>query len=455
MAYLAHFDYSPDLPVETAEEFSRKVNHAANGIRIPRTHPYAVRSDLPATGEVPSFTSPHRIYALSDLFAATPPSDLPPYPSSAELTLVRSNNSYRPASATLVQTTTEALTYHPLLTDALHALLLCHCLLQTSAKELLRHAYMVARLARLADGYPVFQASRSPARADWIEVLRRGENWIQLAGAWEDLCAPAPLPLFQAGQNVSLPPQRFPGLGQQYPKRLLAPAGMPEGGNSERESLAPPTTGGTNGESPGVDAKAQRRELIRQQAILEALEDDRVTDEASFRAAIRARQRRAELDYRIDNAINTLDSKPQELGDETPTADAKPTAGKTKTGGDAVTGHCNALVRAQGDGAVGDKRNGNGSAKTATAAVNTGARRWAVDDGREYPILTERAAAVARWVCEAPANAGSGNSGGKRKKRPAKKPALAAAAGPQPALAGGEAGEGDPDGGALSGDATA
>jgi hypothetical protein len=88
----------------------------------------------------------------------------------------------------------ESLTYHPLLTDALHSLLLTHCLLSTPLKELLRHAHTAARLCRIADGYPVFLAARSPARADWIEVLRRCPNAITgLEASWESLCAPAPL----------------------------------------------------------------------------------------------------------------------------------------------------------------------------------------------------------------------------------------------------------------------
>jgi hypothetical protein len=190
-------------------------------------------------------------------------------------------------------------------------------------------------------------------------------------------------------------------------------------------------------------------ELIRQRAILEALEDDRVTDEASFRAAIRARQRRAELDYRIDNAINALDVKLQALGGAAPAVGAGLPGGQTKDGGDGVTGGCNALVRAP---SASDKRDDNGCAKT--AAANASARRWAMDDGREYPILTERATAVARWVCEAPATAGSGG-GGKRKKRPAKKPASTATGGAQTPLPAEEAGDGDPDGEALSGDVTA
>lgn len=235
---------------------------------------------------------------------------------------------------------TESVSYHPLLTDALHSLLLCHALIQTSAKELQRHAYMVARLARLADGYPIFQASRSPARADWIEVLRRAENWVELISSWESLCAPAPLPT------------------------QILPNGALSAATANANALAI-----TGGASP-AETDEQRKERQQHQAILEALEDERVNDEASFKAAILARQRRAEAEH----ASN---------------ANGKP----------------------------------NGSGGPLVSPSIGSQKRWAVDDGREYPILTERAEAVARWVREAPA--GSGAGGGRRKKRSAanKRPA--------------------------------
>jgi hypothetical protein len=84
---------------------------------------------------------------------------------------------------------------------------------------------------------------------------------------------------------------------------------------------------------------------------MEALEDDRVHDEASFHAAVAARQRR-------------------QMEDE-------------------------GLV------------NGKGAAT-----------RWAQDDGKEYPISTERAAAIVRWVREAPL--GGEGGGAKKKKKSAK-----------------------------------
>ena len=331
VAYLAHFDYTPGLPTEITEEFVRKVNLAAHGMKAPKPHSTSRNMDLESnaslsngqlsdalvphnghsnrnrpyssnsrSAEVPSLPSPI-VHQMSALFSATPPADLPPYPETASTLTTKQqvhSTQSEAAKAILAQTDChEALTYHPLLTDALHSLLLCHCLVQTSARELQRHAHMVARLARVCDGYPIFQAARSPSRADWIEVIRRGDNWIQLSSSWESLCAPAPLP----GQSTQ---------------------------NLQKET------------------PAEKRERLKQQAIMEALEDDRVHDEASFHAAVAARQRRQEEEAR------------KAEGREMP-------------------------------------------------------KRWAQEDGKEYPISTDRAQAIVRWIREAPV----GEIGGTKKKK--------------------------------------
>jgi hypothetical protein len=337
VAYLSHFDYTPGLPAEITEEFVRKVNQAANGFKIPRPPNHSRNLDLESnaslsngqlsdalvphngshssrrppsntsrSAEIPSLPPPV-VHKMSALFSATPPADLPPYPeTSTALTTKQQMQAAQSqaAKAILAQTDChEALTYHPLLTDALHSLLLCHCLVQTSARELQRHAHMVARLARVCDGYPIFQAARSPSRADWIEVVRRADNWIQLQQSWESLCAPAPLP------------------GQ-----------VPQ--NQQKET------------------PVEKRERLKQQAIMEALEDDRVHDEASFHAAVAARQRRQEEEAR------------KAEGREMP-------------------------------------------------------KRWAQEDGKEYPISTDRAQAIVRWIREAPLG---GEPGGTRKKKKSTKP---------------------------------
>ncbi|KXH64106.1 hypothetical protein CSAL01_09429 [Colletotrichum salicis] len=306
MAYLSNFHYTPDQPLKIARDFTEKVNLAAQGYRNPR---------VPDSGSI----LPYKAFALSELFAAVPPADIPPYPSQV---LVRSSGPVQPNNY-------ETITYHPLLTEALHSLLLCHCLVQTSTKELLRHAHMVARLARLADGYPLFQASRSPARADWIEVLRRAENWIQMSASWEHLCAPAPLPVLDG----SLGAQQDTSHSSDNAAALAAAA-------ITRDASTLPDIGET---------EEQRKERVRQQAIMDALDDDRVVDEVTLRAAITARQKRSEEDHEYFMSL---------------------------------------------------KNSSNG--KSETAETSPALRRWSVDDGREYPILTERAAAIAKWILEAP-----------------------------------------------------
>ncbi|PNY26345.1 Uncharacterized protein TCAP_03726 [Tolypocladium capitatum] len=182
MAFISQFEYTPDLPVKLNKEFNERVLLASQGMRNPRC------------SDANSPTEPYTVYALADLFAAVPPSNLPEFPT-------------EDPTASQSSTTCEWVTFHPLLTEALHCLLLCHCLAQTSAKEVRRHAYMVARLVRLCDGYPVFQASRSTARTDWGEVLRKAKSWLDLGLAWESLCYPAPLPMYDpAPQPASAAP---------------------------------------------------------------------------------------------------------------------------------------------------------------------------------------------------------------------------------------------------------
>lgn len=324
LGFLSHFDYTPGLSAEVTEEFFRKVNAAAGGYgKFKNTAPatrfleMSGNSSL-SNGHLSDALVPHKskesrrapnngvsndnsytglpspeIYPVSALFSATPPENLPPYPAISQALVPRRQASQQRSQDQFTNHIMdseqhEAVTYHPLFTDALHSLLLCHSLIQTSPKEHLRHVHMVARLARICDGYPIFLAARSPSRADWIEVVRRANNWVGLKQSWESLCAPAPLP----GQV---------GLTQKE------------------------------------ETEEQAKERRRQEAILEALADERVHDEASFQAAVAARERRADEQRR------------EELG-----------------------------------------QGGNSP------------KRWAQEDGKEYPISTERAEAVAKWVREAP-----------------------------------------------------
>lgn len=331
VSFLSHLDYTPGLPIEITEEFLRKVNAAANGYTKPRpTHSNRLldmatqstqngrvsdalirRKDVEQQENEDGYVDPTAypslppptIHHVSALFSSIPPSNLPPYPAESMALVTRkqqqqSLSSTHAGMALLANHDChEAITYHPLLTDALHSVLLCHSLIQTSPKELLRHAHMSARLARVCDGYPIFLAARSPARADWIEVVRRANNWVGLQQSWETLCAPAPLP-----------------------------------GHTDADKKK---------ETP-----EQARERRKHEAIMEALADERVQDEESFRAAVGAREKRAEEDRK--------------------------------------------------------ENEGNGP------------KRWAQEDGKEYPISTERADAIARWIREAPV--GSVEGEGKLKK---------------------------------------
>nr|CEG03999.1 unnamed protein product [Fusarium clavum] len=266
LTYLSHFEYAPNLPNLIAKDFNDRVNLSAQGARNPRP------------SEATYLLEPHTTYNLAELFASVPPSDLPAYPSEEVTSPNRQTQLPDPP------TTCELLTYHPLMTDALHSLLLCHCLIQTSAKEVQRHTYMAARLIRLADGYPIFQASRSPARSDWLEVLRRADDsWLQLSASWDTLCAPAPLPL----HYDTLPPGAANmHTGASRKEAAAAAASLINGGSNAGKSV------------PSAEEQRRLRMRERDQRVRLALSDQRVCDEDTFRAAIEAQEKRAEQEDR-------------------------------------------------------------------------------------------------------------------------------------------------------------
>ena len=351
VAFLSHFDYTPGISAELADEFLRRLGNTANGsvngygndkikpnmnrlieqtngaaspiseALVPHRGPTKTNSDRASWPKLP----PPEIFKVSQLFDAAPPTSLPPYPAPRPSA---SADSAASAAATAFADSHESITYHPLITDALHSLLLCHALIQTPPKEHLRHAHNAARLARVCDGYPIFLAARSPARADWIEVLRRAGNWIGLGTSWENLCRPAPLP----GHGTK------PGATTDVSSKNGAP-----------------------GTAPG-ETEAQKRERQKHEAILEALADERVVDEESFQRAVRARERRNREDEEAEK------KRQMDVDDDGYPASPQPTPPK----------------------------------------------RWAQDDGREYPISTERAEAISRWVRDAPP---VGETSGTKKKR--------------------------------------
>ena len=276
LAFLAHFEYTPGLTASAAralfDEMMDYVKHSGpssasnppdHGSRqgqqtdpIGRSKPEAEvqqiaqrlsshQSRASDPYHYPEI-SPPKVYQVCDVFSQNPPPDILAHASpSSEIVTKQAATQQRREDVLSQQVQTyidryESVTYHPLLTDALHSLLLCHCLLQTPQAELLRHARMVARLTRYSDGYPIFLAARSPSRSDWIQLLQYTGDWIGLGRSWEDMCAP-----------------------------VLVPE---EDGKHESYN------------SPG-----QTRERRRYDAIAEALADERVHDAQSFQAVLNAR----------------------------------------------------------------------------------------------------------------------------------------------------------------------
>jgi hypothetical protein len=420
-AFLSHFDYTPGLPPEIAEEFLRRINDASkmetktkvskNGNRKqtvgsitldPENHddspppldptsgaliPARKRrsSDESIHGGWPGLP-PTEIYPASQLFSEKVPPNIPPYPSTSNALAVRTGptsaqtNSSAAAAAAFADSH-EAVTYHPLLTDALHSLLLCHALLQTSPTELKRHAHNAARLARICDGYPIFLAARSPARADWVEVLRRAHNWIGLQQSWEALCRPAPLP----GHSTQ-------GLGDR-------------GWNLGREPDTPvavATNGDVTPKKVQQESEKQKKERRKHEAILEALADERVVDEESFQRAVRAREKRAIEDEEAEEAAANGLPPPhfqQETSNEVPEEVGSPEIATTP----------------------GTEQTSTGTPKSSSSKKSKGSespKRWAQDDGKDYPISTERAEAISRWVREAPISVEGASKGKKGAKKP-------------------------------------
>jgi hypothetical protein len=98
------------------------------------------------------------------------------------------------------------------------------------------------------------------------------------------------------------------------------------------------------------EMEKQKAERRKQEAIMEALADERVVDEESFQRAVRAREKRAIED---------------EEAEERALMETEEEASEKK-------------------------------------ASSPPPKRWAQDDGKDYPISTDRAEAISRWVREAP-----------------------------------------------------
>ncbi|KAF3927411.1 hypothetical protein ABW21_db0206150 [Orbilia brochopaga] len=332
LKFLSYFDYTPGLTAEEANEQLSQHIAAANRARNQKAIELDPSKDTTAkdtTANGGSYSRPRippargPVYAVATLFTA-PPSTLPPYPIPPSTELTKYTATPPPITPQTpppsIFTVYEQITYHPLLTDALHSLLLCHAIISTPAKEIQRYAFMVARLARICDGYPIFLAARSPARADWIELIRRVGDWMSLGRSWESLCQPAPLPPVFEHEN--------PG--------AAAPAANSTGNSTASQYQIQYHTGD---KTTGGSAVAT----------------------SSSSSVATTRQMSGNGENISSDALTALMS-----------------------GGDDV----------------GNLVGGSGLAAQREYSQVRGAKRWAQEDGKEYPISTERAAVIARFVKE-------------------------------------------------------
>lgn len=323
-------------------------------------------------GWSPSPVPPPSVHEISTVLSASPPPGMPPFPAPSSTPLVLAGSTTA-SPTTAGSPYTEILTYHPFLPETLHAFLLTHCLLQTAPTTLHRLACNVARLARLADGYPFFLAARSPARADWAEILRKTNNWIGLPGSWETLCQP-PTPADETGWRTAA--------RNDADLRSLVPVARKGKGDRAMPSLTV---------QQEDDLRARRREKIRKEAVMEALGDERVVDDATFQRAVEARERRALLDLEMDEkckaggngvsgvAAAALDPAPaQTVKAESP---VDPATRKDEKRSDEK----GTKTAKEKNSSMGKKHNNNGVAKD-----------------EEYLIGTERAEGIARWIMQAP-----------------------------------------------------
>ena len=193
--FLSKLEYSPGLAIKVGgtvpaapsdKGLLQGSNNSSDHIQLEPSIKTSVTAGK--TTNLDSENPSARIYQISNLFSTTPPTDLPPFPSTL-------SNPHEPESSKNSQTNqvmstirSERVTYHPLLSEALHGLLLCHSLLQTDTSTIHKYAYMVARLVSLSDGLPIFLSSRSASRADWTDILFETKDWLKLDHSWDHLC---------------------------------------------------------------------------------------------------------------------------------------------------------------------------------------------------------------------------------------------------------------------------
>lgn len=307
-----------------------------------------------------------KTYDICTLLSSTPPTDIPPFPPPKP---GAASNDHLESDSTITSYNHEMLTYHPLLPETLHSFLLTHCILQTAPTTLHRIANNAARLSRLADGYPFFLSARSPARADWAEILRQTNNWIGLAGTWDSLC------------KMDVPSENGSS-GKSTTGKTINDAGKKAAFVHRRRRQA--------GESP-----EQQRDRIHKEAVMEALGDERVVDDESFQKAVKAREQRALREMEPSSARNGADNG--QVNGNTATSESQSSSPSAQN-----------------------------SAEPFGRGKGTSGPSGSIAKDEEYLIGTERAECIARWIMEAPVNPtpieGVGSKT-KKKRKPAGKKA--------------------------------
>jgi hypothetical protein len=410
LGFLSNFDYTPGVlqgsPPNIASHRD-KVHGKGESANLPHSKQFERLPEVSSTNDSVAIKrgnqshastldhlnqTPADIFKVSELFAASQPSNLPQFPPLQAKTMVIPGSSKSSKATPFYEAhLLEGVTYHPLLTEALHSMLLCHVLLQTPLTELRRHAYNVARLVRLLSGYPIFLHARSTARADWGEILRRTNNWLDLTQSWTDLCRPVPY----TGQAKSTDDDV--GIRSAPPRKA----------------------------KPDLTPK-QKNERVLHEAILEALADERVVDEQSFHRAVQARE--MEMNGNTPTAADAerVDTETQATEHVTEKTEhvaekAEHVADKAEHVADKAE-HVVEKVEHVAEKVEHVAEKVEHVAEKEAIDEEISPKKWTPDSPKDYPGLsTERAEAITRWVQEAPQTVEGAKSKKSRKKRPNKK----------------------------------
>lgn len=345
------------------------------------SHALTRRGDVRAGSQAPMHEQPQPkfdVYLISDLLSDSPPSGLPSlyHDRTDEKTGFGNDPAFKDSQSSYH----EMITYHPLMLECLHSILLAHALLQSPPTSIHRIATNVARIARLADGYPFFLSARSPARADWSEILRKTHNWIKLPASWDTLC--------RVDDDLDRT-SRGKSNGSSRAKKPQA------NGSASDQALVP------------RDSNTDHKDKIRHEAMIDALGDERVVDDETFAKAVAAREERAWQD--LGSPAQTMASKTDNTPPSEPATPSSEVATPTSTeNGEEEWSLVKHLTHS--------RENGEPFGRGLPAS------KGPVAKDEEYMIGTERAEAIAQWVLDAPAVVGHlDGSRPKRKKKSSRK----------------------------------